>query len=353
LALFAVAATVAADPVAEATATEGLYAVFETSVGTFVCRLEPDKAPVTVGNFVGLAEGTQEFTDPRTGEPIRRRFFDGLKFHRVLPGFVVQGGDPKGDGTGGPGYEFMDEFDPSEHFDAPGVLAMANAGSDKNGSQFFVTLAPAPHLDGHHTIFGHVVAGLDVVLGMAKLPRTGIEKSTPVTDIVMRRVRIVRTGAAATAFDAGAAFASQSTMRARRAAMQQAQAEAFHAQVAQDRARAVRTPSGLLYVVLAAGNGDPPLAGDTISTHCTGYLEKDGTRFWSTHDSGEPFRTVIGVGKVIKAWEEAYLDMRPGERRRLIVPPELAYGAAGKPKAGIPANATLIFDIELLAVERH
>lgn len=342
----------AADPVDEVTAPEGLYAVFETTLGTFVCRLEPAKAPVTVGNFVGLAEGTLEFHDPRTGALVHRHFYDGLKFHRVLPGFVVQGGDPKGDGTGGPGYEFMDEIDPTLHFDAAGVLAMANAGPDKNGSQFFITLAPAPHLNGRHSIFGGVILGMDVLQSMAKQPRTGFDRSTPVTDIVMRKVRIVRSGAAATAFDAAAEFGRRNELQARRLAAQRAAADAFRAQLSQDRAHATHTASGLLYVVAAPGNGDPPRPGDTISTHCTGFLE-DGTRFWSTHDSGEPFRVVIGVGKVIKAWEEAYLEMRPGEQRRLIVPPELAYGAQGNPRAGIPGNATLVFDVELLAVERH
>jgi peptidylprolyl isomerase len=341
-----------ADPVDDATAADGIYAVFETTLGTFVCRLEPTKVPVTVGNFVGLAEGTKEFRDPRTGAMVHRRFYDGLKFHRVLPSFVVQGGDPKGDGTGGPGYEFIDEFDPSLHFDAAGMLAMANAGPDKNGSQFFVTLAATPHLNGRHSIFGGVILGMDVVQAMAKQPRTGLDRSIPVTDIVMRKVRIVRSGDAAVAFDATAAFARQAELRARRLETERAASEAFRARLAQDRARATRAPSGLLYIVVGPGSGEPPRAGDTISTHCTGFLE-DGKRFWSTHDSGEPFRVVIGVGKVIKAWEEAYLEMRPGEQRRLIVPPELGYGAQGNPRAGIPGNSTLVFDVELLAVERH
>jgi peptidyl-prolyl cis-trans isomerase A (cyclophilin A) len=342
-----------ADPVDDAVAGDGLFAVFETSLGNFACALDFEKAPVTVGNFVGLAEGTKEFRDPRNGQLTTRRFYDGLKFHRVLPGFVAQGGDPRGDGTGGPGYEFADEIDPSLTFDTAGVLAMASAGPDRNGSQFFITLAPAPHLNGRHSIFGHVVAGMDVVQSMARQPRLGPDRSTPVTDIEIRKLRIVRNGERARAFDAAAAFAQAATMHERRAAAKRAAADAFRAALAQDEARATRSPSGLRYIVLVTGQGDPPKPGDTISTHCTGYLASDGTRFWSTYDREQPFRVAIGLGKVIKGWEEAFLQMRPGEKRRLIIPPELAYGPQGNPGVGIPGNATLVFDVELLAVERR
>jgi peptidylprolyl isomerase len=353
--LVALAAATPAHPdeIANATSAPGLYAVFETTLGDFVCRLEPERASLAVGNFVGLAEGTREFKDPRTGQSVRRRFYDGLKFHRVVADFVVQGGDPHGDGSGGPGYEFIDEVEPTLHFDVAGVLAMANAGRDRNGSQFFVTLAPAPHLDGHHTIFGHVVFGMEVVQSMARQPRTGPDGSTPVTDIVMRKVRIVRTGPAAVGFDAAAAFARQEEIRARHDGERHAAEAAFRAQLERDKASAVHTPSGLMYVLVEPGSGDPPQPGDTISTHCTGYLAADGTRFWSTHDLGQPFRAPIGVGKVIKAWDEAYLRMRPGEKRRLIVPPELGYGDKGNPRAGIPSGATLVFDVELLSVDRR
>lgn len=343
----------AGDPIDEATTAEGLFAVFETTLGTFACQLDFRRAPVTVGNFVGLAEGTREFRDPRTGQMVKRHFYDGLKFHRVIPGFVVQGGDPQGDGSGGPGYEFCDEIDPSLVFDAPGLLAMASAGRDRNGSQFFVTLGPAPHLNGRHTIFGQVVAGMDVLQTMARQARMGPDRSTPVTEIVMRKVRIVRTGPAASRFDAEAAYAREGSACVHQEAARQAAAAAFRAQIDADRAHAVRSPSGLEYIVLEPGSGDPPKPGDTISAHCTGYLAKDGTRFWSTYDQREPFRVEIGIGKVIPGWDEAYLGMRPGEKRRLIVPPNLGYGTYGNASAGIPPNATLVFDVELLSVERH
>lgn len=354
LALAAVSAVaVAADPIDDATAADGLYAVFETTLGSFACRLEPEKAPVTVGNFVGLAAGTQEFIDARTGQRTKRPFYDGLRFHRVVSGFVVQAGCPRGDGTGGPGYEFVDEIDPSLRHDGPGVLSMASAGRDRNGSQFFITLAAAPHLDDRQSVFGRVVAGMDVLESMTKLPRMGLDRTTPVSEILIRKVRVIRTGDAARAFDAAAAFALQAEVRVKREAAQHAAWVTFHAQLEQDRAQAVRTASGLLYVVLAPGSGDAPKPGDTAVTHCTGWLEKDGTRFWSTRDGGQPFRIKVGTGKVIKAWEEAFLEMRPGEKRRLIVPPELGYGAQGNVRAGIPGNTTLVFDVELVDIERH
>ena len=142
--------------------TPGVYAVFNTSKGKIVCRLFIDEAPVTVANFMGLADGKKEWTDPGTGEKKKSRFYDGLIFHRVIPNFMIQGGDPLGTGTGGPGYRFQDEFHASLKFDKPGLLAMANSGPGTNGSQFFITVAPTPHLTNRHTIFGRVVEGQDV-----------------------------------------------------------------------------------------------------------------------------------------------------------------------------------------------
>jgi len=166
----------------------GLYARIETTQGTIVVKLFDKEAPKTVANFVGLAEGTKEWTDPKTGQKVKRPFYNGLTFHRVIPDFMIQGGDPLGSGIGGPGYRFEDEFNPALKFDRPGLLAMANAGPNTNGSQFFITDAPTPWLNNHHTIFGEVTEGLDVVRKIARVP-TG-PGDRPVTPVVMTKVTI-------------------------------------------------------------------------------------------------------------------------------------------------------------------
>ena len=167
----------------------GLYAVFETSLGEITCELFRNQAPVTVENFVGLASGTKEFVDPKTRERTKRAFYDGLVFHRVIPKFMIQGGCPLGTGTGGPGYKFQDEFVDDLTFDRPGRLAMANSGPGTNGSQLFITVASTEWLNNHHTIFGQVVKGQDVVDKIVNTPRGAGDR--PKTPVVMNAVKIV------------------------------------------------------------------------------------------------------------------------------------------------------------------
>jgi peptidyl-prolyl cis-trans isomerase A (cyclophilin A) len=168
----------------------GTYAKFSTSHGAFTIRLFEKDAPKTVANFVGLAEGTQKWTDPKTGASVERPFYDGLVFHRIIDGFMIQGGDPLGNGTGGPGYKFGDEFHPQLRHDKAGILSMANAGPNTNGSQFFITLAPTPHLDNRHSVFGEVVEGLDVVRRIGSVA-TG-RQDRPVEPVTIDRVTIER-----------------------------------------------------------------------------------------------------------------------------------------------------------------
>lgn len=167
-----------------------MYAHLETSLGKISIRLFHDKVPNTVDNFVGLAEGTIEWTDPKTKEKKKTPYYDGTIFHRVIPGFMIQGGDITGTGMGGPGYRFKDEFHPELRHDKPGILSMANAGPNTNGSQFFITTVPTPHLDNRHSVFGEVVSGMDVVEAIAKVARDGRDK--PRENVVINKITVER-----------------------------------------------------------------------------------------------------------------------------------------------------------------
>jgi peptidyl-prolyl cis-trans isomerase A (cyclophilin A) len=167
-----------------------LYATLKTSMGDIVVQLFEDKAPKTVANFVGLASGSKEWTDPKTGEKVKRPLYNGTIFHRVIPGFMIQGGDPLGNGTGGPGYRFEDEFHPDLRHTKGGILSMANAGPNTNGSQFFITLAPTLHLDNKHSVFGEVVKGQEVLLAIGNSPRDARDR--PIKDVVLKDVVISR-----------------------------------------------------------------------------------------------------------------------------------------------------------------
>jgi peptidyl-prolyl cis-trans isomerase A (cyclophilin A) len=167
-----------------------VYAHFTTTTGQFTVRLFDEEAPRTVENFVGLAEGTKEWTDPRTHNRVKQPYYDGVIFHRVIDGFMIQGGDPLGQGIGGPGFTFPDEFHPKLRHDRAGILSMANRGPNTNGGQFFITLAPTPHLDDRHSVFGEVVDGMDVVRAIGRAP-TG-DRDRPVTDVVIEKVKIER-----------------------------------------------------------------------------------------------------------------------------------------------------------------
>lgn len=168
----------------------GTYAKFVTTEGTFTAKLYTEEAPKTVANFVGLADGTKEWKDPKTGQAVKKPFYNGLIFHRIIAGFMLQGGCPIGQGTGGPGYQFADEFHPKARHSKAGILSMANSGPGTNGSQFFVTLGPTPHLDDKHSVFGEVVQGMDVVKKIGSV-RTGAQ-DRPLKDVVMKQVVIER-----------------------------------------------------------------------------------------------------------------------------------------------------------------
>jgi peptidylprolyl isomerase len=318
---------------AETKLDDGLYAKIITSKGDITIKLEFEKTPLTVTNFVGLAEGTKNFRDDKGRTS--GRYYDGLKFHRVIDNFMIQGGCPLGSGTGGPGYDFPDEFDPSLRHDRPGILSMANAGPGTNGSQFFITHLPTPHLDNKHSVFGHVVSGQDVV--------NAIRKGDTITT-----VEIIRVGDKAKSFKA-----DQETFDKLLAGLDKMQAEKKKMRLEKDLAAIKEkwpniksTDSGLMYQVEKAGTGDEkPKPGDTVSAHYTGMF-LDGGKFDSSVDRGEPIQFPVGTGRVIKGWDEALLDMKKGEKRILVIPPHLAYGSRGR--GPIPPNSTLVFEVELL-----
>ena len=309
--------------------TDGLYAKFNTSKGEIVVNLEFEKTPGTVGNFVALAEGNLENSAKPQGNP----YYNGLKFHRVIADFMVQGGCPQGTGTGNPGYSFEDEFHADLKHDKPGVLSMANSGPATNGSQFFITHVETPWLDKKHTVFGNVIEGQDIV--------DAIQQNDELTSM-----EILRVGASAEAFNAIEAFRKFEGSRAEREATEKEGQEAILNEAA---AGFKQTESGLRYQIIQEGAGKQATKGDMVSVHYKGQL-LDGTVFDSSYKRKEPIDFTIGVGQVIPGWDEGIQLLKVGDKARMVIPSDLAYGAAG---AGgvIPPNAPLIFDVELVGVK--
>ena len=307
----------------------GIYAKFNTPKGAILVKLTHDKTPGTVGNFVALAEGNLENKSRPQGKP----YYDGLKFHRVIPDFMIQGGCPQGTGTGGPGYQFDDEFHPELKHDRPGVLSMANSGPGSNGSQFFITHIPTDWLDNKHTVFGHVVEGQDVVDSVAQ----GDE---------IQSIEIIREGEEAKSWNAVEAFRTFEGSRAKREAKVREEAEAKMEKLA---AGFDKTESGLRYKMIQKGNGKKAENGKTVSVHYTGQLE-DGKVFDSSYPRKKPIEFPLGRGNVIEGWDEGIALLQVGDKARFVIPSHLGYGARGAGGA-IPPNATLIFDVELMDVK--
>ncbi|MFN5218764.1 MAG: peptidylprolyl isomerase [Sphingomonadales bacterium] len=314
---------------------DGIYAEMQTNKGSIFLTLHYKQTPLTVCNFVGLAEGKIKNTAKAVGVP----YYDGIKFHRVIASFMIQGGDPQGNGTGGPGYNFDDEFSPELKHTGPGILSMANAGPGTNGSQFFITHVKTDWLDGKHSVFGKVIEGQNIV--------DAIQQGDSIVAL-----KIYRKGADAESFTA-----TQEMFEKLQAPMKVAKEEKLKKQ---DFARseeevlklyptAQKTESGLWYVIENPGTGTRATAGKQVKVHYSGKLS-DGMEFDNSYSRNEPIAFQLGVGQVIPGWDEGIALMSVGAKYKLIIPSKLGYGPRG---AGgvIPPNATLIFDTELMEVK--
>tara|TARA_R110002124_G_scaffold287089_1_gene470345 strand:+ start:124502 stop:125437 length:936 start_codon:yes stop_codon:yes gene_type:complete len=308
---------------------DGIYAKITTEKGEILGKLTYKETPGTVGNFVALAEGQLENKAKPQGTP----YYNGLKFHRVIPDFMIQGGDPDGTGAGGPGYKFDDEFHPELKHDSPGVFSMANAGPGTNGSQFFITHVPTDWLDNKHTVFGRVIEGQEVVDSVAQ-------------GDTMQSVEIIRVGEDAKNWNAVEAFRQFTGSRAEReAAARKAQEDAMKELVE----GFDKTESGLFYKHINKGDGNKPEKGQTVAVHYKGMLP-NGSEFDNSYKRGNPIEFPVGMGHVIAGWDEGIMLLNKGDKARFVIPSHLGYGAAG---AGgvIPPNATLVFDVELMDIK--
>jgi peptidylprolyl isomerase len=310
---------------------DGLFARINTNRGDIVLRLEYQRTPLTVCNFAALAEGRMNVA---RGKP----FYDGLTFHRVIADFMIQGGDPAGNGTGGPGYKFPDEFISALKHDGPGVLSMANAGPSTNGSQFFITHTAAPHLDGKHTVFGRVIEGQNVVNSIRQGDR-------------ILKITIIRNGASAASFRTDQETFDRLLSLAAEAARKrvQEQRDADIAEINRKYPNMTLTPSGIRYEIQKQGTGNKPAKAQTVKINYKGMLIS-GKVFDNSDVHGKPLEFQAGIGQVISGMDEMVMDMKLREKRLIIIPPELAYGDRSMGNGIIPANSFLVFEIELVSV---
>ena len=311
----------------QAKLSDGLYANLHTNQGDIIVQLAFEKTPLTVINFVGLAEGSKH-SNIQTGKP----FYDGLKFHRVIDNFMIQGGDPRGDGTGGPGYQFNDEITDLTH-NSSGILSMANSGPNTNGSQFFITHTATDWLDGKHTVFGHVVKGMSVVNSIKQ-------------DDFIRKVKIIRIGEKAKNFQTDeAAFNAESAEYTNKEKEKLAKKKAKLANfVNSNYANAKITNEGHFIEINQSGNGDKPNKGDLVKVNLSIDLD-DGTNM---REIGEPLPFAAGSGTIINIIDTSVLEMNVGEKRTLIAPYHQIYGDTKR--SSLSPESILIFQLELLSI---
>ncbi len=341
---------------------DGLYAEIVTSEGIMVAKLAHEKAPITVANFVSLAEGTNTMVDSIYKG---KKFYNGLIFHRVINEFMIQGGDPTGTGSGSPGYKFMDEFHPDLKHDKPGILSMANSGRNTNGSQFFITEIPKPHLDNGYNIFGELIIGIDIQDSISNVKTAGGNK--PIEDVVIKELNIIRKGKEAKSFDAPNIFNNhfavaerkEKEKKAKIAAILKASKDKFDEQ----RAKAITLPSGLQYIITEKGTGKKLPENAKVLTHYAVYFESGKLLQTSKLETAEALGVVNEKRKAANGYQPINADISPdaemisgfkeglkqlsvGDKATLFIPYHLAYGEAGG--RGIPAKSNIIFEVEIL-----
>ncbi|MCB9850743.1 MAG: peptidylprolyl isomerase [Phycisphaerales bacterium] len=340
LALIPTAAALADESAGEPAATNSkLIAVIETERGNIRLELFPDKAPLTCANFVNL---------------VQHGFYDGLLFHRVIPNFMIQGGDPEGTGMGGPGYRFADEFDPDLRHDGPGVLSMANSGPNTNGSQFFITHKDTPWLNDKHSVFGKVIEGQDVVNAVEKgdhMKKITIEGDAS-SLLEKYKDKVAEWNEAIAKLPTpeereAKRMAEEEAQKAELAKLDETIAEYVKKLEGETGKTAEKSESGLYSIIMEPGTGESPKATDVVEVHYTGWL-LDGTEFDSSVKRGKP--ATFPLNRVIKGWTEGVGMMKVGEKRKLIIPPDLGYGPRGMGRV-IPPNSPLVFDVELLSIK--
>lgn len=356
---------------------DGLYAEFVTNKGTMLAELYYDKVPVTVANFVALAEGNHPMVkDEYKG----KRYYDGITFHRVVNNFMIQGGDPTASGTGDPGYKFPDEFHPDLKHDKPGVLSMANPGRDANGSQFFIMEKEWPSLDNRHAVFGQVIEGMDVhdSISNVKVIDPARRNHKPIEDVVITQLNIIRKGKDAKFFDAPKVFEEEMPKIIEKREQQEAEAKKKAAELAKKAkeewlkknesldGRRIDSPTGMAMIFTHESDGVQPKSTDRVKIDCAGYFE-NGELFWTTWEevakqngklderqakAGQyvPFTMPYNeTASLVAGFREAMLNMKVGDKARVFIPYYLGYGDAGRAPL-IPPKTNLVFDIEIAGI---
>jgi cyclophilin family peptidyl-prolyl cis-trans isomerase len=341
----------------------GVYAEFITNKGTFVAKLYNEATPLTTANFVSLAEGKNSMVDSTLAG---KKYFNGLTFHRVIKDFMIQGGDPKGDGTGSPGYTFPDEFVDSLTHKSKGILSMANSGPATNGSQFFITLKETPWLDGKHTVFGEIVMGQEVVdsIGSVEVQKPS---NKPVDAVTINEVNIINKGNVKVAAfeDAMAELEKEKKEKEERIAKVGAETLKY---LLEQKENAETLESGLQIVTIEKGDGGKPDEGSAVTMNYAGYLAEDGKLFDSNIQEKEekyemlnpqklaqnaytPAPTKYGPdANLVPGFKEALLTMNVGDKIIAYIPSHLGWGPRGAGNV-IPPNADVIFEIELVEVK--